>query len=67
MLLIIKFSRICKHSQNVLDYMEVRVKFSLITPEISENFPSKYLGYTVYHSRISFSLKLEYNSIIADL
>ena len=39
MLLKINFSRICKHSQNVLDYMIYgglnisRLKFSLITPK----------------------------------
>ena len=41
MLLKIKFSRICKHSQDVLDYMKVynisRLKFSLISPKTTKS------------------------------
>ena len=64
----LKFSRICKHFQNVFSYMEVyfpskyfKAKIFTDNPknhEISENFPapSKYLGSCIYGT-----LHIEYN------
>ena len=61
----IDFSRICKHSQNVLDYIYgslniSRIKLSLITPKTTKsvkNFPLKILRlYTVCNDLIKCSV-----------